>query len=163
MEILRQIDRIEAIAGSSAKLPLTKRGMVDMEKLNEALELIKANLPSDIKEAQQIIQMRESILNQAQMEARRIRGAAEDDAKMRTQDSQIVKDAQKKVEDIVRESQRKAEAIIAEGERQANTRRRAANDYSLEALHQLDDQLSSILNTVRNGVETLEREKEAVS
>lgn len=159
MELTALIDRLEEAINSGTGLP-AGRVLMEREKLTELLGQIRAALPTDIQEAQELLQMRENLINQAIMEARRIKNAAEEDARARVGESEITKEARKQSEEFVEEAQRKAQRILDETDAQANTRRASADQYAQAALQKLEEELSQVLDTVRHGIEILDAEKE---
>ena len=69
-----------------------------------------ADMPDDIREAAEVIRMKESILNQAYLEAKRMRSSAEDDA------NKVTTQANQEYNEKVNESEvlRKAEEMSQE-------------------------------------------------
>jgi F0F1-type ATP synthase membrane subunit b/b' len=62
-------------------------------------------------------------------------------------------------DNIVVEANRRAEAIVNQARADAEATRRDADDYVVDTLVQLQDNLEKILNQVRNGVLTLQQER----
>ena len=85
------LSTIESLKKSGSKLPgFRGKIMVDADKLTEVYDQIKSGLPNNFEEAQTIIMQRDSIINQAQLEAERIRDQAENSAK----DIEVILEAQ---------------------------------------------------------------------
>jgi cell division septum initiation protein DivIVA len=135
--------------------------MLDSHAVMELVDRVRASLPDDLKEAQQILEKREAVLNQALMDARRVKASAEQESKNRVQDTEIVKQAQRRSEEILADAQRRADKIVAEAQRQADVMRQDADRYALEVLSKLEAQLSALLNSARRGIEQLEMAKAA--
>ena len=128
--------------------------------MSELLDQIREAMPSDIKEAQELLQMRENVINQALLEAKRIRSTAEEEAKALVKESEITKEARKKSEDLIAETQRKAQRILDEADAQARSRGAGADEYALASLQKLEEQLLQVLSTVRQGIVVLDVERE---
>lgn len=88
---------MESVAGAGTKVPgMGKRAVVDADKLTSVINELRVSVPADIQEANEIIKQKDSIINQAQLEAKRIKDAA-------GQESESIKDA----------TQHEAEAVMA--------------------------------------------------
>ena len=178
MEINHIIAELEEIASTASRVPgLRKKVMVDMDRLNRIVNEISKSLPSDMQEAQEIIKLKESILNQTQMEARRIKEGAMEEAekmtstahkehRMKTDETEIVRAAELKAEEIkqnalqeaqeiVKDGQRRAYRIIDEAEQAAGARREGSDQYARETLFDLEERLAGLLGQVRRGIDTL--------
>ena len=128
--------------------------------MNELLGQIREAMPSDIQEAQELLQMRENVINQALLEAKRIRNTAEEEAKASIKESEITKEARKKSEEMMEETQRKAQRILDEADAQAHNRGAGADEYALASLQQLEEHLLQVLSTVQQGIVVLDVERE---
>ena len=125
----------------------------------DVIDQLRVSVPEDIREAQQLLQQRDGIMEEALTQAKRITDAAEEEFKAKLRESEIMKAAQESAQRILGEAERKAEAVRADAERIARTRREGADKYTLEVLRKLDEQLSAFLTSVRRGIEALEEEK----
>ena len=73
MDIVEVIEELESVIGSATRVPgLGKRVVVDSERLASVVESLQTAIPSDIQEAKEILKQKESLLNQSQLEAKRI-------------------------------------------------------------------------------------------
>ncbi len=149
------MEKLEDLVSTGTGVPATGKVLVDKEKMAELVSQIQAALPTDLQEAQEFLQMRENLINQALAEARRIRTSSEDEARSRVKESEVLKEAHKQAEDIVAEGQRKAQRILDEVEAQASTRRSEADKYAQATLAQLEEQLSQVLTTIRHGIDAM--------
>ena len=74
MKIEATILKLRSVLAESKKLPGFKNKVIlDAEELSSILNKLAESVPADIAEAQEIIIQRESVINQAHLEARRIR------------------------------------------------------------------------------------------
>ena len=62
-------------------------------------------------------------------------------------------------DNVVVEAQRRAEQIIAQARADAEATRRDADDYVVDTLVQLQDNLEKTLNQIRNGVLTVQQDR----
>ena len=157
MEMQELLDRLESAISTSARLPLGGRTVVHTEQLLETIDQLRDAIPANVKEANQIINMRDNILSQAQMESRRIKASAEEEAKSRVSDSQVLSDAQRRAEETILEAQHRAQKTVADAEKQAKARREGADQYAKEVLDKLDQEISNLQATVRAGLDALSR------
>ena len=148
MDILQLIDRLEELFNESKAIPLTRNVMVDEDRMLEIIDQMRIVIPDEVKKAQQIIGQRDRFLAQAQEEADRTIALAREKA-----DQLTMKDM------IVQEAQRRAEQIIAQARADAEVTRHEADDYVVDTLMQLQDNLEKVLNQVRNGVRTVQEDQ----
>ena len=109
---------------------------------------------------QALLQMRENVINQALLEAKRIRSTAEEEVRDRVTESEITKAARKQSEETIEEAQRKAQRILDETDTQANARRAGADQYAQATLLKLEQELAKVIDTVHNGIEVMDAVRE---
>ena len=178
-------EQLRALAASGTRVPgFRGKVMVDIDSLTRMSEqLSTVDVSDDAREASEVIRMKESILNQAYLEAKRIRTGAEEEVSRITQqaeseyhtkvgESSVLKRAEEISQEmqeqagydsqqILQEAQRKAYRIVSEAENVALARRDGADSYAREVLFNLEEQLSDILGQVRRGIDALNLEVEA--
>ncbi|MSP78574.1 MAG: hypothetical protein EXR67_03330 [Dehalococcoidia bacterium] len=167
MEILALLDKLESTVQSSGKIPATKKVVIDGDRLLDLIDQIRLAIPKSVQEADEILMKRESVVNQALLEARRMKSEADVESRKRIDTNEVVKEANKKAEEIVSEAkrrgdmmvqdaQRKAHQITGEAEQFADGRIQEASHYAQETLLSMEKQLSTTLNTIRRGLDSLE-------
>ena len=147
MDILHYVERLERILDESRSVPLTTTRMVDSDRIYHVIDQMKTALPEEIRQAQRVSAERDRILAQANEEADRIRNLARQEAQ-----TMVDRDA------IVGKAEIKADNILAHAEAEADRVRSGADTYALSRLEQMEADMSSALNTIRNGVRQLERD-----
>ncbi|MDE2860738.1 MAG: hypothetical protein OYI31_07140 [Chloroflexota bacterium] len=155
MNVTSLIEQLEGLVSSGTGVPATGKVLVDREKLAELVSQIQTALPADLQEAQDFLQMRENLINQALSEARRIRTSSEDEARNRVGESEVLREAHKQSDDIVAAAQQRAQRILDEAEAQATARRADADKYAESTLQKLEEELSQVLSTVRRGIDAM--------
>jgi len=148
MDILQLIDRLEELFNDAKAVPFTHNVVVDEDRMLEIIDQMRVVIPDEVKKAQQVLVQKDRVLAQAQEEADRTLVLAREKA-----EQVAAKD------NIVVEAQRRAEQIINQARLDAEATRRDADDYVVDTLVQLQDNLEKILNQVRNGVLTLQQER----
>jgi len=147
MDILHLIDQLEELFNESKSFWLTSEVMIKEDRLIDLIDQMRLAVPEEIKQSQQIINQKDRILAQAQEEATRtINLAREKSVEMVERDG------------IVEAARMKADQLIKRAEEQSNMMKRDADEYAIETLKELRNELAKILNQVTNGINALEDE-----
>ena len=144
MDILHLVDRLEELFNESRPLPMMRKVVVDEEKMLSIIDQMRVSIPDEIKRAQQLISQRDRLLAQAQEEANRTLQLAREKA-----DQLVEKDA------IIQSAQARAGQIIDQARKEIEVTRKEADQYVINSLQDLENELDRLLNQVRNGIETL--------
>ena len=96
MNMVNNIDKIESLVNTSARIPATQRALVDSTKVMALVDQLRVSVPQDVTAAKEIIAKKDEIIQQAQAEARRIRNSAEDDYQKKVNDNEQLGNAQMK-------------------------------------------------------------------
>ena len=142
---------------------MSKKLAIDSEALVELVDQLRVSIPQDISEADEVLRKREELLNQSLGEAKRIRASAESELRSRIGETELVKEAEKEAQSIAEEAEGKAQQILDAAETQAATKRTSADRYAQEQLYKLEEEVNSLLSTVRNGIEVLEAQQKISS
>ena len=79
MTIMTQLEDLEAMI-TGGRVPGTARTLLNLAKVTTGINEVKAELPTQINEAEGIVRQKEAIIKQAELEARRIRAYADEEA-----------------------------------------------------------------------------------
>ena len=167
MDLLHHIDQIEELVANAQRMPIGGRAIVDRQRLLHILDQIRVAVPNEVHEAQQMIEERETLLRDAEEEAQLLVARAEELVTKLTGQHEIVRAAQVRAEEIAQEAELRAEERLAEVNAEIEGRisesRRfseqqmvAADQYALELLARLDQQLDAFRQSVRSGLDQLE-------
>jgi hypothetical protein len=148
MDILHLVDRLEEIFNESRTVPFTRNAVVDEDKMLDIIDQMRVTIPNEVKQAQQLLTQRDRFLAQGQEEAARIVALAREKAEQMVSHEAIVKSAMNRADQILTQARQDAQAT-----------RRAADDYVIEGLQNLDAELTRLQNQVRNGIRQLEEEQ----
>jgi vacuolar-type H+-ATPase subunit H len=148
MDILQLIDRLEELFNESKNFPFTKNVMVDEDRMLDIIDQMRIAIPEEVKKAQQLLGQRDRVLAQAQEEANRTLEIARQKA-----DQLVSKDM------VVQEAQRRADQILAQARAEGETTRADADDYVVQSLTQLQEELERITNQVNNGIRAVKEEQ----
>ena len=159
MEIINLIDQLENLVSSSTGVPATGRILLEKEKFTNLIQALKDSIPVDIQEAQDLLKMREDLINQSLQEGRKIKSVADEEAKSRLSESEIVKEAEFVSQEILEKTKTQAQAILDETELQVINRKEEADLYAKSTLEKLEEELYTMINTIRHGIELIDSQK----
>ena len=112
MNVNELLDTIEDTLDESASMPLSGgKRLVDVAQIQEYLDEIRANLPGELRQAQQIVNDRAQIVDSANAQAQAIVKKAEERARILTSDAEIVKAAQQRAAEISSSTQAEMRAL----------------------------------------------------
>ena len=114
----------------------------------ELIDQMRITIPDEVKKAQQVVAQRDRVMAQAQEEANRTLQIARDKA-----DQMAQKDM------VVQEAQRRAEQILAQARSEAEATRADADNYVIETLMQLQEQIEKMNNQVSNGIRMVQEDQ----
>ncbi len=144
MDIDYLIDQLESLRDRGIQVPLTKMVLIDEEQFLRLINQLRISVPKEVQEAKQVQQDRDRILAQAQERAQNIVALAEQQAEEMVAEHGIAQRAEEREEALLEHAHLEAESIRAD-----------ADAYALRVLVELEEQLRSFQNTVRNGIELL--------
>jgi cell division septum initiation protein DivIVA len=150
MDILHLVDRLEELFNESRSIWFTHSVVVDEDRMLDLIDQMRVSIPEEIKKAQQLLAQRDRIMAQAQEEANRTLALAREKGETLIQQDSLVQAAQTRANQIINDSKVEAE----------NTRLEA-DDYVLQSLSKLEMEMERSLTQVRNGIRTLQSEKQA--
>lgn len=148
MDILQLIDRLEELFNDAKAVPFTHNVIVDEDKMLELIDQMRIAIPEEVKKAQQVVAQRDRVMAQAQEEANRTLQIARDKA-----DDLVQKDM------VAQEAQRRADQILAQARAEAEAIRADADNYVLDTLMQLQEQIDKLGNQVNNGIRVMQEEQ----
>ena len=140
MNVNELLDTIEDTLEESTSMPLSGgKRLVDVEKVRDYLDDIRANRPGELRQAQQIVNDRAQIVDTANAQAQAIVKKAEERARILVSDAEIVKAAQ----------QRAAE-ITAAAQSESRTLRQTVTDYCDNMLKTTEEAMVENAAQVKN-------------
>ena len=145
MDIMALIDRIEEAMDNARSMPLTRARLVDVEKVYEIIDEIRASFPDELKQARWIVKERQEMLEEAEKEANRVLEEARDRA-----------DSMASEQEVVRRANEQAASILDAARQQEREIRLGAEDYADEMLANLEVNLGKLLTAVQRGRDRLQ-------
>jgi len=144
LEVEAILTEIENTIVNSSRVPLTGKILVDGDLLLDHLDKVFAILPEELKQARQVLDQSEKLLESVEMQGKRILEEAKAQAAMLVSDSGIVRDAQIQ-----------AEVIKAKAEQGAQEFRKESLVYAEDILQQLELNLEKAVLALRKSREDL--------
>jgi cell division septum initiation protein DivIVA len=145
MDIMALVDRIEEALDNARNMPLTRQRLVDVEKVYEIIDEVRASFPDELKQARWIVKERQEMLEEAEKEANRILEDARDRA-----------DAMAAEQEVVKRANEQAASILDSARQQEREIRLGAEDYADEMLANLEVNLGKLLTAVQRGRDRLQ-------
>jgi len=145
-DVLELINQAKSLVESSRKLPLSHCTLVDRESLLKLLEEIRLALPSNVKQASQVLRRRERIINQALAEAHRILVANAEDLEAKAQQHSLVALAEKKAEDILKQAEYQVRLMMVDAEKQITVPQEYTSHMLSRTKHKLGQVISLLLH-----------------
>ena len=140
MNVNELLDTIEDTLEESTSMPLSGgKRLVDVEKVRDYLDDIRANLPGELRQAQQIVNDRAQIVDTANAQAQAIVKKAEERARILVSDAEIVKAAQQH-----------AAEITAAAQSESRTLRQTVTDYCDNMLKTTEEAMVENAAQVKN-------------
>jgi F0F1-type ATP synthase membrane subunit b/b' len=114
------------------------RCVLEREKVLDVLDEIRANLPSDLKMAREIVAKRNDILESGKKEAENMRKQAEEFARQRVSEHEVTQEARKKAAEMIASAEQRAREVM-----------RVAGEYCDDAMKRTEDALSQTLSEMK--------------
>ena len=145
MEIVYLIDRLESLINEAKRLPLTSGVIVNQDEFLKVIDQMRITIPLEIREARRLKEEREQVIARAQAEAEKIVAEAKGQVDGLLTEEELLKAAREESAKIIEQARREAEKI-----------RKGADEYAIEVLGQLQDQLMALQTTIQNGLDYLQ-------
>ena len=140
MNVNELLDTIEDALEESASVPLSGgKRIVDVEQIRDYLDEVRAALPGELRQAQQIVNDRAQIVDSANAQAQAIVKKAEERARILVSEAEIVKAAQQRASEIVSAAQTEARTV-----------RQTVTDYCDNMLRTTEDTMVENAAQVKN-------------
>ena len=140
MNVNELLDTMEDALEEGANVPLSGgKRIVNVEQIRDYLDEVRAALPGELRQAQQIVNDRAQIVDSANAQAQAIVKKAEERARILVSDAEIVKAAQQR-----------ASEITSAAQTEARTLRQTVTDYCENMLRTTEDTMVENAAQVKN-------------
>ncbi|HSR29731.1 MAG TPA: hypothetical protein VLY63_04135 [Anaerolineae bacterium] len=155
-DIYHLIDRLERLLNESWRMPLSAYLVVNEDDFLDVIDQMRTAIPQEVREGEKVQRERERIIAQAEEEGERIVKLAQEEASNQLGEHELIQAAEQRAQTVVERAQREAEVLKAEADEYAREVLLALDDQ----LDAMDEQIDTLLITVRNGLESLSRRTE---
>ncbi len=139
MRVEELLDELQDMMNEAKPVPLTGgKVIIDTEKVLDIIDEIKDTLPSEVRQAKNIVSDRTQIIAEAKKEAEEIIRAAEERKKQLINQDEIVKDAKAQ-----------AAKMIADTKAKTDEMQKVATDFVEEIMKKTDDAITAQLTELR--------------
>ena len=170
MEILDLIDSLEELVIQARRLPVGGNLVVDRKRMLDVIDQMRLSVPAGLRQAQQILEMRDQILTDSHAEAQKTVERGQQERARRIEESSIVREAQERSQAMLIEAEARARETIADADataaahlseaaEAASKQLDDADQYALEVLHRLENQLQAFLESIRMSISSLQEKR----
>ncbi len=144
------LEDLEDVLDDATSMPMTKKSLVDVDKIKTIIEDIRLNTPQETKQAKAIVDSRNSILDEAKKEAEDIIAKAQAQARELVARDQITQTAQAEAADIIAKAHEEGNAYVLDAKNQASEilgdATTKANDMLTNAQNKSREMLTAVNN-----------------
>jgi hypothetical protein len=138
MDIFRLINQLEQLVLHASRVPFGSRVMIEEDELLNLVDKLRMAIPQEVKQARRVVQDRQKIIADAQVEADRILTVARERAEYLMNEQGLVNESKARSEEILRHAKENARRSMSE-----------VDTYALQILTQLERVLEQNLNEVQ--------------
>ena len=183
-DIQDALNQIEEAVLDSPRLPVMGRTMINEDDLLDQLDAVRLNLPSAFQEAQQLLEQRDEILNDAERYAQNVITTAEKKAAAILNETAILRQAEQQAQQLRLQVEQECAAMRSQTmmeieQLQSQTKQECdelrkgaisechaiqtdADTYADQVLQRMETQFSEMLGVISNGRQQLyERQQRA--
>lgn len=139
MRVEELLTEIQDMMNEAKPMPLTGgKALIETEKVLDIIDEINDTLPSEVRQAKNIVSDRSQIIAEAKKEAEEIIRAAEERKKQLVDQNEIVKEAKAKAAEILANTKAKNDEM-----------KKAAADFVEDIMKKTDDAINAQLTELR--------------
>ncbi|MBQ3199958.1 MAG: hypothetical protein IJB67_06290 [Firmicutes bacterium] len=151
------LEELTEYIDKSSRVPLTGKVMVDGNYILEIVDKINAKLPEEMKQAKQVLDQSDKILESIEAQGKRVLEEARAEAERIVQETEIVKMAQQEAEKIMQEATQYGENLVNKYNEQANQMIDDAEAYVDSLLTHLENNFDKVTQALKATREDFER------
>ncbi len=170
MEILDLIDSLEELVIQARRLPVGGNLVVDRKRMLDVIDQMRLVVPADLRQAAQVLETRDQIVAEAHDKAQTTIQRAEQERAQKLDESSIVREAQERSHAMLMEAEARARQAIADADttaaahlseaaEAASKQLDDADQYALEVLRRLENQMQAFLESVRMSINSLQEKR----
>lgn len=167
MEILELINSLEELIVQARRLPVGGNLVLDRKRMLDIVDQMRLAVPADVREATQILDTQEQVLADASRSARGILERAEEERARLIEENSVVRAAHERSQALIMDAETRARQMLAEADstvaahlseaaEAASKQLDDADQYALEVLRRLENQLQAFLESIRMSILSLQ-------
>jgi hypothetical protein len=138
-DVQRLLDMLYELIDGAKNAPLSSdKCMINRDEALDMLDEIRAQLPVELKRAQELIRAKDEYVEAAKRDVDRMMQKAELDAKSKVSESEVLATAREKGHEIIRRAEDRSREMY-----------RVANDYTEDALRRTEEAIQMALTEVQ--------------
>jgi len=139
------VERLESLAASARKLPLTNNVVLDQAAILELIDQLRVAVPPEVSQARRVTEEAGRITERAREESDAIIARAQEQAARMLEERELVAMAKQRAEELIDTATREAAEI-----------RRGADEYAAGVLIRLEGECIKALTSIKRGIEMLD-------
>lgn len=152
MNILKTLEELEELVSNSSRIVFTNKCLIEEDALVRLIDDIRKDWPSALKEAEEIIQNHDKIIEDARTEAKNIIEQAKVYAQKKASEDEITLVAKTRAEEILEKTYAKSEAMRID-----------SIQYAQQVFDHMELYVQNVMNNVqaaKEGLKNIEVKKE---
>lgn len=144
--------------------------VVDRKRMLDVIDQMRLAVPADLRQATQVLETRDQVVEEAHESARLMLQRAEQERLKRLEESSILREAHERSQAMLIDAEARARQAIAEADttaaahlseaaEAASKQLDDADQYALEVLHRLENQMQAFLESVRMSIGSLQEKR----
>ena len=150
MDINTLLQDLENYVDSASRVPLTGKVMVDGDFILEIIDKIHAILPEEMKQAKQVLEQSDKLLESIETQGKKMIEEAKNQAGQIVNETEIVQLANKEAERIMDEAKAYGESVVKQAQQNAEDITAGAQNYVDSILFQLESNLDKVTASVKD-------------
>jgi cell division septum initiation protein DivIVA len=139
---------MEELIENCARIPMTRKVLVDEDRLLDFMDRIRTTMPDEIRQAKWIIQEREKVIADSKREAERVLEDAQKEIEKQAEESEVARQARMVAEEIINKAKTIAQEI-----------RDGARAYADDVLKSLAENTARVMEQIQQGRDELKEMK----
>ena len=144
-DIIFLVERLESLAASAKKLPLTNNVVLDQAAVLELIDQLRVAVPPEVAQARRITEEASRITERAREEGDAVIARAQEQAARMLEDRELVQMAKQRAAEIIDTATREAADI-----------RRGGDEYAAGVLIRLEGECIKALTSIKRGIDMLD-------
>jgi len=139
------VERLESLAASAKKLPLTSNVVIDQAAILELIDQLRVAVPPEVTQARRITEEAGRITERAREEGDAVVARAQEQAARMLEDRELTQMAKQRATEIIDNATHQAVEI-----------RRGADEYAAGVLIRLEGECIKALTSIKRGIDMLD-------